>query len=117
MVTGASDAELFRLRQILNIPKPGSGNRATYDELTADLMVTIWSAQSAYLTAFPAQHNGISWALWTQLALDLQEDPDHHAVWRQGPLTITLSLVRTDWTNVDEASRAPRRKVHQWTSR
>jgi hypothetical protein len=104
-VTGTkSNTEVMRLREIVGVQdRVGSGNRYVYDEFTADLMVTVWFAQSAWIRAFGPK--GGNWALLRTLVDQLRADPNHVARWSTYPIAVEMHLVRTDWSTVRPTAR------------
>ena len=95
-----NETELKRLREIMNVPSHGSGNRLDYDPRMADVFVTLWTAMLdlGRLNGTPEQRMGLSWGAYARIGQCLLTRD--RAVLEAGLVRVEVRIVTTDWSRI-----------------
>jgi len=105
-----NETELKRLRQIMNVPSRGSGNRLDYDQRMADVFVTLWTAMldmGRINTHTTAGHRmGLSWGAYARIGQRLLTQD--RAVLEAGLVRVEVRIVTTDWSRISTVHKVPR---------
>lgn len=99
--TNCNNTELKRLREIMNVPSYGSGNRLDYDQRMADVFVTLWTAMLDFgrINTHTAGHRmGLSWGAYARIGQRLLTQD--RAVIEAGLVRVEVRIVTTDWSRI-----------------
>lgn len=93
-----NETELKRLREIMNVPSLGSGNRLDYDQRMADVFVTLWTAMLDFgrVNGNPEHRMGLSWVAYACIGQRLLTQD--RAVLEAGLVRVEVRILTTDWS-------------------
>ena len=103
-----NETELKRLREIMNVPSRGSGNRLDYDQRMADVFVTLWTAMLDFgrINIGTGQRMGLSWGAYARIGQRLLTQD--RAVLEAGLVRVEVRIVTTDWSRIPTVHKVPR---------